>query len=61
MTDAFRAAQKWTLSDTESSLAARFDRVFEERADALAVGGGASQFTYARSGQACGGLPRCVL
>ena len=46
MTDAFRAAQKWTLSDTESSLVARFDRVLEKRADALAVGGGASQFTY---------------
>ena len=45
MTDAFRAAQEWTLSDTESSLTARFDRVLEERADALAVGE-ASQFTY---------------
>ncbi len=35
------------MSDTESSLAARFVCVLEERADALAVGGGASQLTYA--------------
>ena len=41
------AAPKWTLSDTASSLAARFDRLLEERADRLAVARGASQFTYA--------------
>jgi acyl-CoA synthetase (AMP-forming)/AMP-acid ligase II/acyl carrier protein len=47
MTDGFGAGEKWTLSDTESSLAARFDHLLAYRPNALAVAGGASQFTYA--------------